>query len=384
VVSVIVWPSERRQAEDFAHRVDGPGTVAAGPVGGVGLLEQPAPHQPAPTPLMAELRMVRLLRAVEPAELDPDAKAAMRRRLLAVAAVQGPGSEKDSQFALGLLAGALPLTHRRRVRLVAAGAGLAVVAGAVGAGISGSPEAPGSPLYDVKRKGEAARIGLTRSDTTKGTLSLEFAKNRLSEAERSELVGGDLASTLMDMDSQTTDGVALLGTIALMRHDPSPLATIDSFVAEQRATLDRLSVGASPSDRRRIELSRTLLDRIETRVSGWRSALRCNDYGSVDDLARDDLGPLPPACEPITPPGPGQIPNPPRSQPTPTGTRPHSISPSPTPSSSASASEGTSGSGSPSPTATPTESALTGGGSVNDSVGDMPPAAAQLEIAPVS
>src|SRR5207245_7569974 len=65
---------------------------------------------------------------------------------------------------------------------------------------------PGDPLYGVKRSTESARLALAGSDISRGQLYLEFARNRLAEAQAIGPNGAGLSGMLDDMDAETRDG----------------------------------------------------------------------------------------------------------------------------------------------------------------------------------
>src|SRR5439155_6905706 len=118
---------------------------------------------------------------------------------------------------------------------------------------------PGDPLYTVKRGAESARLALAGSDTGRGQLYLEFARNRMSEAQSIGPGGAGLSGMLDDMDTETRNGVRLLTDGAMDRHDPTGLDIIDEFVHRQRADL------AGLGESQRVLQSLALLDRIAQR-----------------------------------------------------------------------------------------------------------------------
>jgi hypothetical protein len=200
---------------------------------------------------------------------------------------------------------------------------------------------PGDALYGVKRSTESARLALAGSDVSRGQLYLEFARNRLAEADETGARGDDLAGMLADMDNETRAGIRLLTMSALDRHDASALDVVDLFVRDQRSALGRLA-DATPT-----RPALTLLDRIAARSTDLRSALSCG----VRATETDDLGPLVPACPGARPAAPhtGVVPGgsgaapagrPENTstnggtapQPADSGTAPASPSPSPSPS----------------------------------------------------
>src|SRR4029450_7474125 len=115
---------------------------------------------------------------------------------------------------------------------------IGVAAGAMAvSGISAASEnaSPGDALYGVKRSTERAQLAMAGSDVTRGQLSLDFARTRLTEA--AALAGtGAFAGVLNDMDADTRQGVKLLTESAVARKDPAPLNRVVGFVAAQEQT----------------------------------------------------------------------------------------------------------------------------------------------------
>src|SRR5947207_872973 len=144
---------------------------------------------------------------------------------------------------------------------------------------------PGDALYGMKRSTESARLALAGSDVSRGQLYLDFARNRLDEAESVGGGGTGLATMLDDMDNETRAGTRLLTTLAASRREHGPLDLIDGFVHTQQTRLIQLG------DSARVLQSLALLDRIALRSAGLRSNLSCTAE------ATDDLGPVTPACK---------------------------------------------------------------------------------------
>jgi hypothetical protein len=268
--------------------------------------------------------------AVLLAEPREEFRGSLRASLVATAEREGIGHE------------AVERPRRRRTPLVASRRAKGAVLVGLAAGtlalsgvsaISGDA-LPGDPLYGVKRSTENARLALAGSDASKGELYLQFARNRLHEARSTGVArpGG-----LDEMDSETRDGVRLLLTDAVGRHDSTALDAIDGFVAAQRAELVRF--GGND----RVLRSVALLNRIAARSATVRASLRCPPTAAAPTATErtDDLGPLVPTCPPGaapnpahptggTGPGPAPLPNSPPGDGAPTtdvGTA--STSPSP-------------------------------------------------------
>jgi hypothetical protein len=230
------------------------------------------------------------------AEPCEEFRAGLRARLLATAEREGIGHDAVEQPPGPIIASRrAPLVVGRRARgavLVGLAAGTFALAGV--SAISGGA-LPGDPLYGVKRSTENARLALSGSDASKGQLYLQFARNRLHEARGTGVPG---RGGLDDMDSETRDGVRLLLTDALGRHDSTALDAIDGFVAAQRAELVRFGGDE------RVLRSVALLDRIAARSATVRASLGCPAPATTAPGRADDLGPLAPACPPSTAPSP--------------------------------------------------------------------------------
>jgi hypothetical protein len=151
---------------------------------------------------------------------------------------------------------------------------------------------PGDPLYGVKRSTESARLALAGSAVSRGQLYLEFARNRLAEAESVGASGTVLAGMLDDMDNETRAGLRLLTAAALNRRDRAALDVIDGFGLGQRARLVHLG------DSARVLQSLALLDRIALRSAGLRTNLTC---GAAATVKSDDIGPVTPDCQGTNP-----------------------------------------------------------------------------------
>ncbi len=190
---------------------------------------------------------------------------------------------------------------------------IGVAAGAMAvSGISAASEnaAPGDALYGVKRQTERAQLAMAGSDVTRGQLSLDFARTRLTEAA-TVADTGNLTGVLNDMDADTRQGVKLLTGAAVARRDVAPLTTLDSWVAGQQQTLTPMLDRVGPEERQRAVKSLVLLEDVSNRTRDLRAGLACTPV--VDDGV-DSLGPKLQDCmtgkdattEPDEPTGQGQ------------------------------------------------------------------------------
>jgi Domain of unknown function (DUF5667) len=236
------------------------------------------------------------------AEPGEEFRAGLRARLMAAAEPEdvGPGAVAPPPGrGAPLVARRIPLVRRRASFVTSRRTGGALLVGlAAGtfalSGVSAvSGDAlPGDPLYGVKRSTENARLALAGSDASRGELYLQFARTRLHEARDT---GVPRSRGLDEMDGETRDGIRLLLTDAVGRHDSAALDAIDAFVAAQRTELARF--GADE----RVLRSVALLDRIAARSATVRASLGCAPTAAG---RADDLGPLAPECPAAGIPGP--------------------------------------------------------------------------------
>ncbi|WP_433792301.1 DUF5667 domain-containing protein [Actinoplanes sp. CA-252034] len=227
-----------------------------------------------------------------------------------------PGAPVDSEFRVGLRAMLVATAERDGIGRAAAEAdpepvaepvvrrplfgrrirarGAIVIGVAAGAmavsGISAASESasPGEMLYSVKRQTERAQLAIAGSDVTRGQLSLDFARTRLSEAMAMNGDEPGLALVLDDMDADTRKGVRLLTTSAVSQQDTKPLATLDDFVDDQRTTFTPALERLSAPNRNRATVSLGLLEDVVKRAADLRSGLGCD---KVTPAGSDALGP---------------------------------------------------------------------------------------------
>jgi hypothetical protein len=231
-------------------------------------------------------------------QVDPEFRVGLRAMLVATAERDGIGAtatRTETEPGGGHAAAREPqrgLFGRgagRRIRARGAIV-IGVAAGAMAvSGISAASEnaAPGDALYGVKRQTERAQLAMAGSDVTRGQLSLDFARTRLTEAAA---LGdtGDLAGVLDDMDADTRQGVELLTRAAVARRDNSPLATVQSFVAGQQQTLTPMLDRVASAERQRALKSMILLEDVHKRALELRAGLACDP---VTPDGSDELGP---------------------------------------------------------------------------------------------
>lgn len=234
---------------------------------------------------------------------DPDFRSMLRRRLMAVAATQGigtdaaPGLVRDCdtrEVTVPRLLSPRTADARsgRAARVMLAATAIAGVITLSGVSAASGDAMPGQTLYDVKRSTERAQLALAGSDLNRGQLHLEFAATRLGEAAATT---DDAARTrgLDEMDAATLAGARLLGGVAVQRHTLAPLDAVDAFVGPHQRRVAELATTLTGTERSRALASLTLLSRIEDRNAALRQSLRCTNAGSV---RTDELGPVPGRC----------------------------------------------------------------------------------------
>lgn len=247
-------------------------------------------------------------------------RAALRTRLLAVAAVQAAAARTDAEPAVSWR------TSRPAPR------GLGVAAGAMaclvavgGVAVAGSQSLPGDPFYGVKRTAEAFQLATADGDLEKGSRHLDFAATRLGELRGLTLgrtaldrdVAQRVHQTLADMDAETRKGSALLTSAFHNSQALTPLRALSQFATRQSDGLERLLPVLPPDSRDRAVASLALV----TAVADESESLL-------------KLGTCGPACDPATaaPPAPAVAPpsaDPGQSEPGPDG--PCGCEPTPTP-----------------------------------------------------
>lgn len=136
--------------------------------------------------------------------------------------------------------GRRPFARRVRARgaiLVGLAVGTLAVSGIAAA--SGTAM-PGDALYGLKRSQETAQLQLSGSAAGKGQLYLDFAGNRLAEAQSDTGDPHGLSQLINEMDRDTLQGARLLFTSALASHDRAALRTVADFYVHQKDQLGQL------------------------------------------------------------------------------------------------------------------------------------------------
>jgi hypothetical protein len=326
------------------------------------------------------------LRTVAPALDDAfvpraEFRAALRQRLLAVAAVHGGAVEAPAAPQGGALEAAVAWsrTWKAQRRIAAAAGAMAVVVGFTGVGIASTRSLPGQPFYGVKRAVESLQLDLADGDTAKGTKHLEFASTRLREVRalasgRSELAAGSpgtplaggsafggsvserIRTTLEDFDSETRSGKVLLERAYRRTGKTEPLKVLSTFSTQQQHTLTALlpdlPVGATAAAQSSLDLLTSVGTTADQLLAIGTCSAACDPSGAGPLLpvqpapspgtsaspGTDDNGVPPCGCgQPAPTPEPTTEPSPedtgtPTPEPTPEPSSTPSPSPSPTPS----------------------------------------------------
>jgi len=235
---------------------------------------------PAPSP---QFRME--LRAMLVAEAE-------RQQMATAAAVNEPTRVLPLRLVKEL--GSSQRRKRRRGRRTRAAVilGLAVGTLAVsGISVASGSAMPGDALYGVKRSSEDARVALAGSDRDRGSLYLQFARNRMGEARGITGTSG-LFQLFETMDQDTAMGTALLTRAALHQGDARLLDPLAQFVADQQRDLGALA--RTSSDVRRLTVvSLELLTKINDRIAAVRAGIAC--HAAATDNGQP-LGPDVQAC----------------------------------------------------------------------------------------
>jgi Domain of unknown function (DUF5667) len=239
----------RGAEERFALLLDGGGAAAAA----------------ADPALRSMTLIVGSLRAaggtVGPPRLDPDARAAMRQRLVAVATVQAVDG-----VATPRASSALKVSARSRKWAAALAGTVAIATSVSGVAVAASRSLPGDPFYGVKKATEAVQLWTAQGDLAKGKRHLEFARTRLGEARDLPSNSSHLASTLSAMNSQTTQGSRELIAAYQSSKSPAALDDLTTFSEQQYAGLTQLAPTLPPTLRAQDMASIALLQTVVTQV----------------------------------------------------------------------------------------------------------------------
>lgn len=305
----------RRRAERFAQLLDQSDPPdgdlddnVGAPVPGARGLDESADDTHAATPaatddpeLDDELSLVRALSAAGAQAPTPSPQFRMELRAMLVA--EAERQQMANAAAVNEPTRVLPrivkdlgtsqLRKRRRGRRTRAAVIVGLAAGTLavsGISVASGSAMPGDALYGVKRSSEDARVALAGSDRDRGTLYLQFARNRMGEASGISGTSG-LFTLFSAMDQDTSMGTALITRAALHQGDARLLDPLAQFVADQHSDLVNLARGSADVRRLTIE-SLDLLTKVSDRINAVREAIACHAAYA------DDNQPLGPTVQP--------------------------------------------------------------------------------------
>jgi uncharacterized protein DUF5667 len=182
-------------------------------------------------------------------------------------------------------------SRRRRVLANVLAAAVVVLVALGGIGLLLSKDAlPGHPLYDIKRAGESAELGLAFGDSATAEKYLKFAATRLDEL--AALGPADPAayiSTLIDFQREAATGTAQFIMLAV-QNGQRQLEQLVSWAREQQGKLAAAQPAIPAAARPQFTSSAELVTRIENRAQALTGRLDCFRITSGE---ADDLGALP-------------------------------------------------------------------------------------------
>jgi Domain of unknown function (DUF5667) len=230
------------------------------------------------------------------ADVDAEFRTGLRASLMArieregigVTAISPEAERPRRRIGRGLTT-LLPSARARGVALVALAGGTLAISGVSAASADSKP---GDALYAIKRSTEHAQLAFAGSDVSRGQLYLDFAKERLTEADAVVQDAAGLTGVLNDMDNEMLHGTRLLTSAAVQRGDEAGLQAIEQFVAAQRPTIVRLATEVRGAARSRVIESLTALDEISTRVEALKQTIKCK----LAVIGVDRLGAQPRPC----------------------------------------------------------------------------------------
>lgn len=280
-------------------------------------------------------------------------RAALRGRLLAVAAVQGIGETARTPVPAAV-------SWRSRAATVAAGVTAAAVA-VTGVSAAASQSLPGDPFYDVKRAAEGVQLWLADGAAEEGERYLQFAEERRRELQALAL-GRDLegregapapaqvSELLTDMDEQTRSATRLLTEAFRATSDAEPLERLAAFAAAQAEALEEVLPELPAQSRPRLRASLALVTDVRTTAD---ELLALRDCTAECDPAAAAPGAGTTADEPCDCPTPVPAPS---VAPAPATSAPSSPAPGPASGSTATPTPAPAPSSSPSPRPSPSTS----------------------------
>lgn len=231
-----------------------------------------------------ELSVVAMLRSAGQATAagpDEAFRAALRTRLLAVAAVQGVGSPEPVAQAV---------SWRQRATVLAAGLATGAVA-VTGVAAAASMSLPGDPFYGLKRTTEQVRLDLPGSSQARAGRHVDLAAERVHELRELALgrgldrpspslpaaKAGDVAALLDDVDAQARDALGLLRGAPAGTDRDRALTELVTAVTTQAQQLQQLLPGAAPAPADRLRATVGVLADVRAQALALLPAGACAD-----------------------------------------------------------------------------------------------------------
>ena len=247
---------------------------------------------PTESELIARLRQL-------PAEPSPDAKfkADLRSQLVSITArIVAESADEVVPIARPRRRS---LARRLRTPVLSIVGAAAVLVLLLGAAVWMSKGAlPGQSLYGVKRASENVKLSIAGNSTDKGITYLQFATKRVTEANK--LLEGSSApsphdaslvtDTLDSADSDSRDGMKLLGGAVASQRSAAPLAKVTAWSTAQKLLLTAVVDQTNGTLKTRAEASLSLLNQIVTRTTAWQKDASCT---CLSTARSDSLGPTP-------------------------------------------------------------------------------------------
>jgi Domain of unknown function (DUF5667) len=227
----------RRRADEFARLVDG---------------AAPSPDPDQDPEFADAMELVEAMREAGAVEPRPEFSAALRQRLVDEAAAQATATPPDVDDDDDVeRIDPTPLhARRRRGKLIASAAAVAILAGGIGSAAAAQQAIPGDPLYGLKRGLESVASQVSVTDNSRGRRDLSHALARLTEAEEltaRNAPAGTISDTLHVFSTQAQSGADHLVASYQSRNDASAIQKIYAFAEEARTRLLDLSKTSTPA-----------------------------------------------------------------------------------------------------------------------------------------
>jgi hypothetical protein len=203
------------------------------------MLDGSSPNGEAPEEARALAALAEAISVRATVTPRPEFRAELRSRLLAEAAAPPAPSWMARMRATADDALA---RWKYSMRLATASAMAAMTLSTGGVAAAATMSVPGDPFYPLKIAVEDARLARADSEVRRGTLLLDFAENRVAEAERAAAAERmeAAAEALMSADGYARRGAGEVIDAFLHSGDFDDLSVLSAFTAELRPRLDTL------------------------------------------------------------------------------------------------------------------------------------------------